>query len=129
MLCAICFGSNYKEGWTRIIPKSYLNYYLCSYVCAHTPRPNRAVGSIQWTNTFDFKILKYTIKIIENAKFQNILACTLFVMVIFGYLRGQFFWNFFVFSWIFSDFFCILGSKSVQKIKKCKMQVKLMLRI
>ena len=90
---------------------------LSTVQIGNTPRPNRAVGSIQWTNTFDFKILKYTIKIIENAKFQNILACTLFVMVIFGYLRGQFFWNFFVFSWIFSDFFYILGSKSVQIIK------------
>ena len=37
-------------------------------------RPNRAVGSIQWTNTFDFKILKYIIKIIKNATFPNIPA-------------------------------------------------------
>ena len=30
-----------------------------------TPRPNRGVGSIQCTNTFDFKILKYIMKIMR----------------------------------------------------------------
>ena len=35
------------------------------------------VGSIQWTITFDFKILKYTIKIIlKKATLPNILPCT-----------------------------------------------------
>ena len=31
-----------------------------------TPRPNRALGTIQWTNTFDFKILKY-----QRVKFKK----------------------------------------------------------
>ena len=52
-----------------------------------TPRPNRAVGSTKWTNTFDFKILKYTIRIIENATFQNIFACGFFFMAIFVYCK------------------------------------------
>ena len=53
----------------------------------NTPRPNRAVGSTKWTNTFDFKILKYTIRIIENATFQNIFACGFFFMAIFVYCK------------------------------------------
>ena len=36
-----------------------------------TLRPNRALGSIQWTNTFGPKILKYIIKIIKHATLPN----------------------------------------------------------
>ena len=36
--------------------------------------PNRALGSIQWTNTFELRILKYSIKIIKNTSLQNLLA-------------------------------------------------------
>ena len=60
------------------IKAMYLSTFCIIHICPkryiwYTPRPNRAVGSIQWTNTFDFKILKYTIK---NATLPNILACT-----------------------------------------------------
>ena len=34
-----------------------------------TLRPNRELGSIQWTNTFDFKMLKYIIKMIKKCHF------------------------------------------------------------
>ena len=39
-----------------------------------TPRPNWALGSTQWTNTFGPKILKYTIKIMKNTTFPNNLV-------------------------------------------------------
>ena len=39
------------------------------------------LGSIQCTNTFDLRILKYSIKRINNATLQNLLAYTNFLMI------------------------------------------------
>ena len=50
-------------------PLDILRYYL-----PITPRLNEALGSIQWTNTFGPKILKYIMKIIKNANVPNLLA-------------------------------------------------------
>ena len=40
--------------------------------------PNRALGSIQCTYPFELRILKYSIKIIINVTFQNLLAYMLY---------------------------------------------------
>ena len=72
-------------GYISQIPTSDL--YLWNKKIPDTPRPNRAVGSTKWTNTFDFNLLKYTIRIIENATFQNIFACGFFFMAIFVYCK------------------------------------------
>ena len=39
-----------------------------------TPCLNRSIGSTQWTNASEFKILIYIIKIIKNAILPNLLA-------------------------------------------------------
>ena len=46
------------------------------YIFLDTLHPNGAVGSTQWTNTIQPRILKYSIKIIKNATLQNLLAYT-----------------------------------------------------
>ena len=38
--------------------------------------PNWAIGSSQWTNPIEPRILKYNIKIIKNASLQNLNAYT-----------------------------------------------------
>ena len=40
----------------------------------YTPLLNWAIGSTQWTNTFELRILKYCIKIIKNATLPNHLG-------------------------------------------------------
>ena len=47
----------------------------CLHKYMYTPQPNRAIGSTQWTNTFELRILKYSIKIVKNANLPNLLAC------------------------------------------------------
>ena len=41
-----------------------------------TLHPNRAIGSTQWSNPIEPRILKYSIKIIRNVTLQNLLAYT-----------------------------------------------------
>ena len=52
------------------------NWARCTIsIKTHTVRPNRALGSTQWTNTFELRILEYSIKIVKNANLPNLLAC------------------------------------------------------
>ena len=74
----------------RISQASHVWVYVCRTTTHHqfsrttmwvlctqsTPRPIWALGSIQWTNTFGCKILKYSIKIIKNTTLKNNLAST-----------------------------------------------------
>ena len=65
-------------GLSLNLPKIFFSFWVIlisavvqNQLCMYTPRSNWALGSIQWTNTFGPKILKYIIKIIQNATLPN----------------------------------------------------------
>ena len=66
---------------------TYIVYY--KMIWFRTLCLNQAVGSIQWTNTFDFKILKYTLEIVENHDYWNHFACSKWIRAIFVYVSNE----------------------------------------
>ena len=66
-----------KEDFISTPVNVFLKYDIFDHHLHTTSEPS--IGSVQWTNTFEPKILKYIIKITENATLPNHLASSTIV--------------------------------------------------